>query len=135
MGEYILRNKAQEEGLADKIYTQSAAISREELGNHVYPPARRELARHGISCEGHAARQVTSRDYDDFDIIIIMEEYHRRILEDRFFGGDPEGKIHMCMEYAGRPRETVEDPWYTGRFAEVYDQISESAEGILARLK
>ncbi len=88
--------------------------------------------RHGINCEGHAARQVRKGDYDNFDVIIAMEKIHKDIMERRFFGGDPEGKIKLCMEFAGRPYEKVDDPWYTGRFGEVYSQITEACEGLLS---
>lgn len=133
MGEYILKDMIEKRGLGDEFYVESAATSTEELGNPVYPPARRELAKHGIDCAGHHARQVRRSDYDDFDVIIAMEEIHRRIMEDRFFGGDPDGKIVLCMELAGRPDEQVDDPWYTGRFEEVYGQLCDACEGLLAK--
>ena len=132
LGEYILKDMVEKRGLADEFYIESAATSTEEIGNPVYPPARDELAKHGISCKGHHARQVKSSDYDNFDLIIAMEDIHKKIMMQRFFGGDPEGKIRLCMDLAGRPGEQVEDPWYTGRFEKVYAQISEACEGILA---
>ena len=131
MGEYILKDMIAKRGLGDEFYVESAATSTEEIGNPVYPPARAELKKHGINCDGHHARQVRKSDYDNFDLIIAMEEIHRRIMEQRFFGGDPDGKIVLCMALAGRPDETVEDPWYTGRFEEVYGQITEACEGLL----
>ncbi len=133
MGEYILKDMIAKRGLENDFYVESAATSTEEIGNPVYPPARAELAKHGIKCNGHHARQVRRSDYDDFDIIIGMEEIHRRIMVDRFFGGDPENKIVMCMELAGRPDEIVDDPWYTGRFSEVYGQLTEACEGLIDR--
>ena len=133
IGEYILKNMVAERGLIDEYYIESAATSTEEIGNPVYPPARAELARHGIDCSGHHARQVRKSDYENFDIIIAMEEIHRKIMEERFFGGDPDGKIVLCMDLAGEPGKPVDDPWYTGRFAEVYDQIYRACEGLLER--
>ena len=133
MGEYILKDMINKRGLSDMFYVESAATSTEELGNPVYPPARKELSRHGIDCTGHHARQVRSSDYDRFDVIIAMEELHRNIMENRFFGGDPEGKIVLCMELAGRPDEQVDDPWYTGRFEEVYGQLVDACEGLLKK--
>ena len=133
MGEYILKNMIRKRGLEDRFYVESAATSTEEIGNPVYPPARAELNRHGISCQGHHARQVTGSDYEKFDLIIAMEEIHRRIMEDRFFGGDPAGKIVLCMELADRPGEVVDDPWYTGRFEEVYEQLTEACEGLIKK--
>ena len=133
MGEFILKNMVAERGLSDSFYIESAATSTEEIGNPVYPPARSELAKHGIDCSGHHARQVRKSDYDEFDLIIAMEEIHRDIMERRFFGGDPEGKIKLCMELAGRPDEPVDDPWYTGRFGEVYNQITEACEALIKK--
>ncbi len=134
MGEYILKKMVEERGLSDEFEISSAATSTEEIGNPVYPPARAELAKHGISCDGHHARQVKPSDYEDYDIIIAMEDIHKRIMEQRFFGGDPKGKIHLCMYYAGRPYEAVDDPWYTGKFEKVYDQITEACEGLLQEI-
>ena len=131
MGEYILKKMVADRGIADQFYIESAATSTEELGNPVYPPARAELNKHGIDCSGHHARQVRKSDYDNFDIIIAMEDIHKRIMRDRFFGGDPENKIKLCMELAGKPGEQVDDPWYTGRFGEVYGQITEACEGLI----
>ncbi len=74
MGEYILKDMLAKRGLEDKFYVESAATTTEEIGNPVYPPARAELARHGIRCDGHRARQVTTTDYDDVDVIIAMED-------------------------------------------------------------
>ena len=133
MGEYILKDMVSKRGFADEFYIESAATSTEELGNPVYPPARAELKKHGINCDGHHARQVRKSDYDNFDVIIAMEDIHVRIMQQRFFAGDPEGKIKLCMEFAGRPNEIVDDPWYTGRFNEVYNQITEACEGLLSQ--
>lgn len=135
MGEFILKNMVEERGIADQFFIASAATSTEEIGNPVYPPARSELAKHGINCTGHHARQVISDDYDNFDIIIAMEDIHKRIMEQRFFNGDPEHKIRMCMSLAGRPNETVDDPWYTGEFGTVYNQLLDACEGLLKEFK
>ena len=133
MGEYILKDMISRRGLDEEFVVDSAATSTEEIGNPVYPPARAELARHGIDCRGHHARQVRKSDYENYDVIIAMEDIHRRIMEERFFGGDPEGKIVLCMELAGRPEEQVDDPWYTGRFEEVYGQLCDACEGLLEK--
>jgi len=134
MGEYILKDMVRKRGIEDDFYIASAATSTEEIGNPVYSPARNELNRHGITCKGHQARQVRKNDYNDFDIIIAMEDIHKRIMIQRFFGSDPDNKIHLCMEYAGKPGMQVDDPWYTGRFEEVYNQIEEACEGLLKEL-
>ncbi|MBO4900992.1 MAG: low molecular weight phosphotyrosine protein phosphatase [Lachnospiraceae bacterium] len=133
MGEFILKDMVRKLGLEDQFYIESAATSTEEIGNPVYPPARAELARHGIDCSGHHARQVRRSDYDNFDLIIATEDVHRRIMEERFFGGDPDHKIVLCMDLAGRPGEQIDDPWYTGRFEEVYGQLYDACTGIVEK--
>ena len=131
MAEYILKDMVTARGLEAEYRVDSAATSREEIGNPVYPPAKAELRRHGIACEGHRARQVRPEDYGEYDLIIGMEDRHVRLLRERFFNGDPEGKVHLCMELAGEPGVQVEDPWYTGDFAGVYDQLYRACKGIL----
>lgn len=98
-----------------EFYIASAATSREQIDNPVYPPARRKLAEHGISCNGHAARQLTGSDYEKYDLLIGMDSANLRNMH-CICGDDPEGKIHLLMEYVGRPGEEVADPWYTGDF-------------------
>lgn len=134
MGEYILKDMAKKRGLEEKFHIESAATSTEELGNPIYPPARAELKKHGIDSSGHRARQVRKSDYEDFDIIIGMEELHINIMKQRFFGEDIENKLKTCMSFAGRPNEKVEDPWYTGKFEEVYQQIYEACQGLLEKI-
>ena len=109
----------------------SAATSREEIGNPVYPPARTELAKHGISCKGHAARQMTRADYDYYDYLVAMEPYNiRNMLR---ICGDPDGKMRLLLSFAGSSAG-IDDPWYTGRFAEVYDQIETGCRAMLEQL-
>ena len=109
----------------------SAATSREEIGNPVYPPAQRELAKHGISCKGHAARQMTPADYDYYDYLVAMEPYNiRNMLR---ITDDPEGKMRLLLSFAGSD-EGIDDPWYTGRFAEVYRQIETGCRAMLETL-
>lgn len=111
----------------------SAATSREEIGNPVYPPARRKLSENGIACAGHRARQLTKTDYDDYDLIVCMDRNNIRNAL-RITGGDPQGKIVLLLDYAGRPGEEVADPWYTGDFEATWDDIASGCEGLLARL-
>lgn len=134
MGEYILKDMVSKRGIADEFYIESAATSTEEIGNPVYPPARSELNKHGINCNGHSARQVRKSDYENFDIIIAMEQIHVDIMIRRFFGNDDENKICLCMDIAGRPGETVDDPWYTGDFTTTYRQVKECCEALLEEL-
>ncbi len=131
MAEFVMKDIAEKNGLTGYFEIASAAVSTEEIGNPVYPPARAELARHGISCEGKRARQLRRDDYDKFDYIIGMENlnlsYMRRIL-----GDDPEGKIHLLMDFTDHP-EDIDDPWYTGDFSGVYKQILEGCEALLGQ--
>ncbi|MCH5174813.1 MAG: low molecular weight phosphotyrosine protein phosphatase [Prevotellaceae bacterium] len=121
MAEFVMKDLVAKEGLADEFYIESAATSTEEIGNEVYPPAKRKLAEHGISCKGKTARQMTRRDYDRFDLLIGMDEWNIRNMT-RICGGDPEGKIHMLMDFTNRPG-SVDDPWYTGNFETTWQDV------------
>ena len=116
-------------GLSDAFAIESAATSAEELGNPVYPPARRKLAEHGISCAGKTARRMTRADYDRFDLLIGMDEANLRNMT-RIAGGDPEGKIRLLLDYAGRHDE-VADPWYTGNFQATWNDVLEGCTALL----
>ena len=129
MAEFVLKDMARREGLADRFEVASAATSAEELGSPVYPPARAELARHGISCKGKTARQLTRRDYGEWDLLVGMEPTNIRNML-RILGGDPEGKVRLLMSFAGSG-EPIDDPWYTGRFGEVYEQIVRGCRGLI----
>ena len=118
-------------GKEGRFTIASAAATREEIWNPVYPPARRKLAEHGISCEGHAARLLTRRDYEDYDLLIGMDQENLRDMR-RICGGDPEGKIHLLTEFAGRSGE-VADPWYTGDFEATWRDVEAGCWGLLAR--
>ncbi len=123
MGEYILKDLVARAGIASRFEIASAAVSREEIGNPVYPPARRELAKHGISCDGHAARQVTMEDYRHYDRIYYMDASNARYLK-RMLPEDPE-KIRPLL-----PRD-VADPWYTGDFSATWRDILEGCRNIM----
>ena len=133
MAEFVMKDLARRKGLADMFVIASAATSREEIGNPVYPPARRKLAEHGISCAGHAARQMTRRDYEHFDRILGMDHANIRNIQ-RIAGGDPDGKITLLLDHAGRPGQEVADPWYTGDFDAAWEDILAGCEGLLAEL-
>ena len=133
MAEFVMKDLARRKGLADMFVIASAATSREEIGNPVYPPARRKLAEHGISCAGHAARQMTRRDYEHFDRILGMDHANIRNIQ-RIAGGDPDGKIALLLDHAGRPGQEVADPWYTGDFDAAWEDILAGCEGLLAEL-
>ena len=126
MGKFVLQDMVSQRGLAHLFEIDSVAVSREELGKPVYPPARRELARHGIACDGHRARQITQRDYDHFDHIYYMDRSNARYLA-RMFPEDS-SKIRPLLS------RDVADPWYTGDFSQTWDDIQEGCEAILKEL-
>ena len=132
IAEYLMKDMLRERGMADRFYVESAATSTEELGSGVYPPAKRLLNAHGIDCSGHRARQIRRGDYERFDLLIGMDERNIWNMK-RVFGGDPESKIHLLSEY-GHFTGEIEDPWYTGRFEKVYEQIKDGLEGLLNQL-
>ena len=133
MGEYILKELLMREGMTGHVVT-SRAVSREEIGNPVYPPARRELAKHGISCAGHHAAQLLRSDYDQYDLFLVMDSSNLSLIT-RIFPDDPEHKLHRLLEYAGRPDEDVEDPWFTGDFSRAYADILAGCKGLLEVLR
>ena len=133
MAEFIFRDMVERRGLAHRFYIESAATSTEEIGNPVYPPARRELARHGLSCAGKTARQVRQRDYKAFDYLLCAEQYNIRNLR-WIIPRDPEHKLLRMLEFSDRPRD-ISDPWYTGNFALAYSDIVEGCETFLAHLE
>ena len=114
MAEFVMKDLVRKAGREKDFYIESAATSTEEIGNEVYPPAKRKLAEHGISCKGKTARQMTRRDYDRFDLLIGMDSANIRNMY-RICGGDPEQKIHELLDFTDRPGD-VADPWYTGDF-------------------
>ena len=132
MAEFILRDMAAKRGLSDRLEVASAGTSAEELGNPVYPPARRELARHGLSCAGKTARQMTKEDYRSYDLVVCMESFNTRNLIRRL-GGDPEGKIRRLLDFTDRPRD-IADPWYSGDFETAYAEIAEGCAALLDKL-
>ena len=123
MAEFILKDMATKAGLTDRFEIASAAVSREEIGNPVYPPARRELAAHGIGCQGHHARQVTVEDYRHYDRIYYMDASNKRYL-DRMLPMDDD-KIRPLL-----PRD-VADPWYTGDFSKTWADLVEGCQKIM----
>ncbi len=132
MAEMLLKHLVRTRGLTGYVI-DSAAVSREEIGNPVYPPARRELAAHGIPCEDHRARQITAADYDRWDYLIGMDMSNiTRML--RIFGGDPEHKVHRLLDFTGQPAD-VADPWYSDRFDLCYRDVLRGCEALLAYIE
>lgn len=132
MAEFVMKDLVARAGRADDFYIESAATSTEEIGNPVYPPAQRKLAEHGISCKGKTARQMTSRDYGRFDLIIGMDAWNLRNMR-RICGNAPEGKIHLLLDYTDHPRD-VADPWYTGNFEATWRDVLEGCQQLLSIL-
>ena len=132
MAEFVMKDLVTKARCADDFYIESAATSTEEIGNEVYPPARRKLAEHGIICKGKTARQMTRRDYDRFDLLIGMDSWNIRNML-RITGGDPDGKIHMLLDYTQRPGD-VADPWYTGDFDATWRDVFEGCQCLLNTL-
>ena len=109
MAEFVMKDLVRKAGLEKQFVIQSAATSREELGNPVYLPARRKLAEHGIRCSGKTACQLQAKDYGAYDLLIGMDQANLRNIR-RICGGDPAGKIRLLLDCAGRPGAEVADP-------------------------
>ena len=130
MAEFILKALVKARGLEARYLIESAAVSTEEIGNPIYPPAKRCLTQHGIRFDtDKRARQLVRADYDRFDRIICMDQSNLRLLR-RIIPDDPQGKIHLMMSYAGVSRD-VADPWYTGDFEEAFQDILKGCEAVL----
>jgi len=132
MAEFVMKKLVEEKGLSHNFEIASSATSTEEIGNPVYPPAKRELALHGISCEGKYAVQLKKADYDAYDLFIGMDSYNIRNME-RIFGGDPNGKIRKLLDYTKKPRD-VADPWFSGEFDVTYRDVTEGCAALLGQL-
>ena len=132
MAEFVMKALVAKAGRSDDFEIASAAVSREEIGNPVYPPARRKLAEHGISCDGHAARQMTRADYDRFDYIVGMDGSNLRGMQ-RICNGDPKHKLSLLMDYTDCPGD-VADPWYTGDFKATWCDVYEGCTALLKKI-
>ena len=133
MAEFIMKDLVRKAGVADRFHIGSAATSREELGNPVYPPARRKLAEHGIACAGHVARQLTAQDYENYDLLIGMDRENLRNMR-RICGGDPDGKLSLLLDHTGRSGD-VADPWYTGDFEATWQDVLVGCQALLAEIR
>lgn len=132
MAEFVMKDLVKKAGRTSEFEIASAATSTEEIGNPVYPPARRKLAEHGISCAGKTARQLMQSDYGRWDLIIGMDQANLRNMH-RLFPEDPDHKLHLLMDYTTRPGQ-VADPWYTGDFETTWQDVSEGCRGLLSAL-
>ena len=126
MAEFVMKDMVKKAGLDGKFYIASAATSREELGSPVYPPARRELMRHGIACDGHCARQITGEDLDKYDYIYYMDSRNAKNLA-RMFPSQTRFLPFLSRDVA--------DPWYSGDFTQTWEDVCEGCSRILEELK
>ena len=136
MAEFIFKQMSEEHGIANRFLVVSSATSTEEIwngvGNPVYPPARAELEKHGILCNGKRAVQLQKSDYEKYDLFIGMDSANIRNMH-RLLGGDPDGKIHKLMEFTTRGGD-VADPWYSERFDVAYRDIYDGCQGLMRSL-
>ena len=133
MAAFMMQELVREAGLAGQIETDSAAVSREEIGNPIYPPAQRQLRAHGVPFTDHRARQMTRADYAAFDLLIGMDGSNLSAMR-RICGGDPDGKLRLLMAFAGTPCD-VADPWYTGDFDAAWRDIETGCHALLETLR
>ena len=132
MAEFVMKDLVEKNHRQNDFFIASAATSREELGNPVYPPARRIMEQHGIDCRGKYARQITMHDYEEYDLLIGMDKYNIANMK-RFFGGDPENKISLLLQWANIDRE-VADPWYSGDFEATWQDVNTGCKALLEQL-
>ena len=133
MAEFVMKDMVQKAGIADNFFIASAATSAEEIGNPVHRGTRNRLAGEGISTAGKYARQMTRKDYAEYDYLIGMDRWNLRSME-RIVGADREGKLSLLLDYTDRAGAEIADPWYTGDFDETYDDIVEGCRGLLKKL-
>ena len=133
MAEFLLKDIVNKRGLADAFEIASAATSREEIGNPVHYGTRNKLAQFGISVAGKYAVQVTKRDYEHYDLLLVMDSNNIRNLR-RVLGEDTQNKVHLLLDYTERKGESIADPWYTGDFDVTYNDIMEGLAGLLEQL-
>ena len=137
MAEFIFKNMINKKQLQSDFYIASAATSTEEIwngiGNPVYPPAKRKLAEYGIRAEGHHARRMERRDYEEYDYLIAMEQFNIRNMM-RILGSDPKQKVYRLLDFTDQPGD-IDDPWYTNDFETAYREILRGCEGLLRTLK
>jgi protein-tyrosine phosphatase len=132
MAEFVMKDLVKKARLEKDFQIASAATSIEEIGRPLYPPARRKLDEHGIRCDGHSARQLTNQDYDEYDLLIGMDQANLRSMY-RICGGDYAGKMHLLLDFTDRPGD-VADPWYTDDFEATWQDVLAGCQGLLKQL-
>ena len=133
MAEFVMKDLVRKAGLEAQFHIESAATSTEEIGNPVYPPARRKLAEHGIDCAGKTARQLTNSDYDKYDLLIGMDRANLRNMH-RICGGDFANKMHLLMDYTDHPGD-VADPWQTDDFEAAWRDVLDGCSRLLEAIR
>ena len=133
MAEFVFKDIVKRHGSEKDFLIKSSATSNEEIGNAVHYGTVRKLAQYGISCAGKRATRLTEEDYSKYDLFIGMDSYNIFNML-KIFGGDPDGKIHLMLEYVGLNRD-VADPWYTGDFDKTYDDIKAGCEALFKQLE
>ena len=131
--EMVMKQMAREQGRRD-LQIASAAATREEIGNDIYPPMKKALAAAGYQCERHAARQTTRAEYSQWDYIVGMDDENMWDMR-HIYGGDPDGKLSMLLDWAGKPGQEIDDPWYTRDFSGVLKQIEEGVSGLMRSIR
>lgn len=130
MAEYVMKHLVKEQGRESEFEITSGAVSREEIGNDIYPPAKRKLQEKGVEFSKHRAHQITPDEFSENDIIITMDSSNMRLLGRIVSNWEETGKVHLMMEYAGTTRD-VADPWYTGDFEQTYQDVLAGCTGLL----
>lgn len=134
MAEYVMKYLVKSHGLQESFYIDSAATSTEEIGNPVHHGTRRKLQEVGIPCGDHRARQMTRKDYEEFDYLIGMDSWNMRNINRIIGNGDPDGKVNRLLDFTDRVGEDIADPWYTGNFDVTYRDVREGCEGLLSHI-
>ena len=132
MAEYVMKDMVHKAGREAEFEIASAATSREEIGNDIHRGTKAKLREQGIAFEKRQARQVTKKDYEEFDYLILMDRENKRGLS-RIISADPYNKVHMLLGFAGKDRD-IADPWYTGNFDETYDDVVAGCQAFLQSL-
>ena len=138
MAEFVMKSLVEKASVSGEVYIESAATSREEIGNGIYPPAEHVLSLHGIDSTGHRAKQFTVNDYNSFDMVVVMEDYNRRNLL-RLIGCDCKGKVWKLLDFVAEEPASgegtdISDPWYHGNFDKTYNEIVAGCKGLMKYL-
>ena len=138
MAEFVMKSLVEKSSLSAEVYIESSATSREEIGNGIYPPAEHILSMHGIPCTGHRARQFTVEDYNNFDLVVVMEDYNKRNLT-RLIECDCKGKVWKLLDFTALEPAPgigadISDPWYHGNFDKTYNEIAAGCKALMKYL-